>query len=129
MIENDRDEDACRQMDAFANEDHTHHLTSQEYFYFKSYWWLRSNKTGSDSVPVHRRSDLNKHCPPCRNSKRSSQKSTMGTEFFFFSTVELARFLVDFFPMKVTMEMNQVLTEQGVLLYNYWEQFFKALFS
>ena len=35
MIENDRDEDACRQMDALADEDHTHHLTSQEYFYYK----------------------------------------------------------------------------------------------
>ena len=31
--------------------------------------------------------------------------------------------------MKVTMEMNQVLIEQGDLLYKYLEQFFKALFS
>ena len=31
MIENGRDEDACRQMDALADEDHTHHLTPQEY--------------------------------------------------------------------------------------------------
>ena len=29
-------------------------------------------------------------------------------------------------PMKVTMEMNQVLIEQGDLLYKYWEKFFKA---
>ena len=29
-------------------------------------------------------------------------------------------------PMKVTMEMNQVLTEQGDLLYKYLEQFFRA---
>ena len=27
MIENGRDEDVCRQMDALADEDHTHHLT------------------------------------------------------------------------------------------------------
>ena len=31
--------------------------------------------------------------------------------------------------MKVTMEMNQVLIEQGDLLYKYLEQFFKASFS
>ena len=31
MVENDRDEDACRQIDDLANEDHTHHLTPQEY--------------------------------------------------------------------------------------------------
>ena len=29
-------------------------------------------------------------------------------------------------PMKVTMEMNQVLTEQGDLLYKYLKQFFRA---
>ena len=32
-------------------------------------------------------------------------------------------------PMKVTMEMNQVLIEQGDLLYKYLEQVFKAWFS
>ena len=30
--------------------------------------------------------------------------------------------------MKVTMEMNQVLIEQGDLLYKYLEQFFRARF-
>ena len=29
MIENGRDEDVCRQWDALADEDHTHHLTPQ----------------------------------------------------------------------------------------------------
>ena len=58
MIENDRDEDACRQLDALADGEHTHHLTPQEYYYYKSNWWLRSNKTGSDTVPVQRRSDF-----------------------------------------------------------------------
>ena len=58
MIENDRDEDACRQMNALADEDHTHHSTPQEYFYYRSNWWLRSNKTGSDTVPVEHRPDF-----------------------------------------------------------------------
>ena len=60
--------------------------------------------------------------------RRSSTKSTMGTKFFFM--VELARFMVDpVIPMKVTMEMNQVLTEQGDLLYKYLELFFREWFS
>ena len=50
MIENDRDEDVCRQMDALADENHAHHMTPQEYYYYKSNLWLRSNKTGSDIV-------------------------------------------------------------------------------
>ena len=58
MIENDRDKDACRQMDALADEDHTHHLTPQEYYHYKSDWWLRSIKTGSDTVSVEHRPDF-----------------------------------------------------------------------
>ena len=45
-------------MDALADEDHTHHLTPQEYYHYKRNWWLRSNKTGSDTVPVQRRHDF-----------------------------------------------------------------------
>ena len=58
MIENGRDEDVCRQWDAPADEDHTHHLTPQEYYHYKSNWWLASNKTGSNTVPVEHRSDF-----------------------------------------------------------------------
>ena len=58
IIENGRDEDVCRQLDALADEDHTHHLTPQEYYHHKSNWWLRSNKTGSNTVPVERRPDF-----------------------------------------------------------------------
>ena len=35
MIENGRDEDVCRQWDVLADEDHTHHLTPQEYYHYK----------------------------------------------------------------------------------------------
>ena len=36
MIEIGRTEDLCRQMDDLADEDHTHHLTPQEYYNYKS---------------------------------------------------------------------------------------------
>ena len=58
MIENGRGEDACRQMDALADEDHTHHLTPEEYYHYKSNRWLRLNKTASNAVPVERRPDF-----------------------------------------------------------------------
>ena len=35
MIENHRDAEVCRRWDALAAEDHTHHLTVQEYFHDK----------------------------------------------------------------------------------------------
>ena len=76
MIENGRDEDVCR-------------------------WWLTSKKTGSNTVPVERRPDFTQALSTLQQRRRSftdvhelSQKSTMGTEFFFFM-VELARFMVD----------------------------------
>ena len=43
MIEHNRDEEVCRRWDALADEDHTHHLTAQEYLHHKSKWWLHSN--------------------------------------------------------------------------------------
>ena len=58
MIENGRDEGVCRQWDVLADEDHTHHLTPQEYYHYKSNWWLTSNKTGSNTVPVEHRLDF-----------------------------------------------------------------------
>ena len=67
MIENGRDEDVCRQWDALADEEHTHHLTPQEYHHHKSNWWLTSNKTGSNAVPVSTDLTSNKHGLPCSN--------------------------------------------------------------
>ena len=88
MIENDRDEDACRQMDDLANEDHTHQLNPQEYYYYKSNWWLRSNKTGSDTVPVQRRPD-SKQAPSTlqqwAQSSSSSWWSWQGSRFTPYS--------------------------------------------
>ena len=102
MIENGRDEDVCGQWDALADEEHTHHLTPQEYYYYKSNWWLHSNKTGSNTVLVEHRPDLKQALFTLQQLKQkegpfqtstNSQKSPMGTEFLFM--VELARFMVD----------------------------------
>ena len=50
MIENHRDEELCRRWDALADEDHTHHLTTQEYSLY--------NKQGSNTMPVTHRPDF-----------------------------------------------------------------------
>ena len=119
MIENGRDEDVCRQWDVLADEDNTHHLTPQEYYHYKSNWWLTSNKTGSNTVPVEHRPDFKQALSTFgaieTKRRRSPQKPTMGTEFFFFFFMVrygkvLGGLLV---PMKVTMEMNQVLVRTG----------------
>ena len=111
MIENGRDEDVCRQMDALADEDHTHNLTPQEYYYYKSNWWLRSNNTGSDT---------------CASAKKL-HKINDGHRVLLLLHGGVGKVLGGLLiSMKVTMEMNQVLIEQGDLLYKYLEQFFKA---
>ena len=122
MIENGRDEDVCRQWDALSDEDHTHLLTPQEYYHYKSNWWLRSNKTGSNTVPVERNPDFETsivYLAANETERRSSKKSTMGTKFLHGGVgKDLGGLLV---PVKVIMEMNQVLIEQGDLLYEYLE--------
>ena len=75
MIENGRNEDLCRQMDGLADEDHTHHLTPQEYYCYKSNWWLRSNKTGSDNVPVQRRSDFTQALSTLQQLKEKEEEA------------------------------------------------------
>ena len=127
MIENDRDEVFCRPMDVLADEYHTHHLTPEEYYYYQSNWWLRSNKTILCECSVDLTS--NKHRPPCCNCKRrrSSTKSTMGTEFFFLM-VELARFMEDSFfslcktPWRWTKFFENRVTCKTCI----WKQFFRA---
>ena len=57
-IEIGRTEDLCRQMDDLADEDHTHHLTPQEIDNYQSNWWIRSNKIGSETMPIRHRSDF-----------------------------------------------------------------------
>ena len=58
MIENLRDEELCRTWDALADEDHTHHLTPQEYLHYKRKWWLHSSKQGSNTMPLRHRPDF-----------------------------------------------------------------------
>ena len=99
MIEIDRTEDVCRQMDALADEDHTHHLTTQEYFHYKSNWWLRSNKTGSDTMPIRHRSDFKQAfftLQQLKEKEEEAQRNQRWTQLFFV-LVELARIMVEFF--------------------------------
>ena len=58
MIEHDRDEEVCRRWDVLADDDHTYHLSEQEYFYYKNKWWLHSNRSGSNTLRLRNRSDF-----------------------------------------------------------------------
>ena len=75
MIENGRNEDVSRRMDALADEDHTHHLTPQEYYHYKCNGWLRSNKTGSNSVPVERRPDFPQALSTLQQLKQKEERA------------------------------------------------------
>ena len=110
-IEHHRDEEVCRRWDALADEDHTHHLTKQEYFYYKSKWWLHSNKQGSNTVPLRHRSDFKQPLSTLqrlqtRSRRRTTsaylllQTPTMGGTQFIFYMVELPRFMVDFLSFR-----------------------------
>ena len=74
MIENHRDEELCRRWDALADEDHTHHLTTQEYSLYKSKWWLHSNKQGSNTVPLTQRPDFKQALSTLHRLQREAEE-------------------------------------------------------
>ena len=69
MIDNGRTEEICRQMDDLADEDHIHHSTPEEIEDYRSNWWIRSNKIGSDTMPIQHRSDFKQALSTLRQLK------------------------------------------------------------
>ena len=111
MIEHHRDEELCRRWDALADEDHTHHLTEQEYFHYKNKWWLHSNKKKHNTMPIEKSFSFQASVVyfatiTIRSRRRTTraylllQAQTMGGTKFIFYMVELARFLVVFLQFR-----------------------------
>ena len=131
MIENNRDEELCRKWDALADEDHTHHLISQEYSLYKSNWWLHPNKQGSNTVRTTHRSDFKKALSTLQQLKQKEEGASQAPTYFTLTEINNGQKVLLhggigkvqgglLVPMKVTMEMNQVLTERCDLLYSIW---------
>ena len=103
MIENHRDEDLCRRWDALADEDHTHHLTAQEYLHYGGFI---QKKQGSNTLPLRHRSDFKQTLSILQRLREEAGEepqvpylflqtpTTGGTQFIFYM-VELARLMVD----------------------------------
>ena len=70
MIDNGRTKEICGQMDDLVDEDHTHHLTPEEIDDYRSNWWIRSNKIGSDTMPIRHRSDFKQALSTLRQLKK-----------------------------------------------------------
>ena len=74
MIEMGRTEQVSREMDKFANEDHTHHATEEEINVHHSNWWIRSNFVGSDTMPVRHRADFKEVLSTLRRLKNQKDQ-------------------------------------------------------
>ena len=48
----------CRRCDVLADEDHSNHMSEEEYLFYKNKWWLHLNKLGSDTLPLRKGSDF-----------------------------------------------------------------------
>ena len=93
-IENNRDEEVCRRWDVLASE--------KVYFYYNNKWWLHLNKSGSDTLPLRKRSDFKQ---ALSTSERLHQEAgeeqfaptpywkNVGIEFVLY-IVEMTRLLV-----------------------------------
>ena len=63
MIQHNRDEEVCRAWDVLAEQDHTYHMSEEEYFHYRPNWWISLNKSGNDTQPVRKRSDIKPFTP------------------------------------------------------------------
>ena len=69
MIDIGRNEEVCRQMDDFADEDHTHRITEEGIRVYRNNWWIRSNIVSSDTMPVRHRADFKQDLTTLRQLK------------------------------------------------------------
>ena len=129
MIEHHRDEEVCRRWDVLADEDHTHHLTEQEYFYYKNKWWLHSNKQGSNTIPLRNRSDLKQALSTLHKKQEKNHTCLLtltSTNNGSWHRVHLLHGGIGKIPgglltsQKVTEEASQVLSERGDRLLKYF---------
>ena len=129
MIEIGRTEDLCRQMDDLADEDHTHHLTPQEVDNYKSNWWIRSNKIGSDTMPIRHRSDFKQALSTLRQLKEKEEKAQRNQRWTQSCSSSWWRWQGSWwtpYSYEVTMETYPVLIDQGNLINKQLGHFFKA---
>ena len=142
MIEHHRDEEVCRRWDALADEDHTHHLTEQEYFYYKIKWWLHSNKQGSNTMPLRHLSDFKQALSTCNDYNKKQEKNhtclltLTSTNNGHWHRVHLLHGGIGKVPgglltiQKVKKEVSQVLSERGdPLLVVFWRNSSKMPFT
>ena len=73
MYDEKRDEEMLREMDILADEDHTHHLASEESKAYSNIWWLRSNTIGSETKPVRHRLDFKQAVSASRQLKSQEE--------------------------------------------------------
>ena len=118
MIEHNRDEKVCRRWDVLADEDHTYHLSEQEYFYYKNKWWLNLNKSGSDTLPLRKRFDFKQALSTLQRSHQEAgeepfvptyshkHKQWQSASKFVLYMVEMARFLVIFLKIRKSRKMQ-----------------------
>ena len=101
MIKNSRDEDVCRAWDVLADEDHTCHMSEEEYFYYENNWWI-SLKSGKTTQPLRKRSDFKQALSTLKRLHQEAgggqlEVQTMETSIeLFLYLVAMTRILVVF---------------------------------
>ena len=120
MFVNGRTEEICRQMDDLTDEDHTHHFTPEEIHGYRNNWWIRSNKIGSDTMPIRHRSESKQALSTLRQKKKEEEEEAQRNHDGHKAILRLGGAGKDhgglLIPTKVTMETNPVLIDQGNLI-------------
>ena len=46
MMQHNRDDEVCRAWDVLAEQDHTYHMSEEDFHYIQN-WWISLNKSGN----------------------------------------------------------------------------------
>ena len=95
LLKINRDEELCRKWGALADEDHTHHLTPQEYSLYKSNWWLHSSKQGSNTMPLRHRPDFKQALSTLQRLQHEAGEEPQVPSYSYKPQQWKARFMVD----------------------------------
>ena len=86
MFDVGRTEEMCREMDKLADEDHTHHITAEEFRVYRNNWWIRSNTVCSDTMPVRHRPDFKQALSTLRQLKHQEDTAHQRRWQSYFSS-------------------------------------------
>ena len=102
-------EEVCIQMDKDAQKDFTYRMTEDEYFRYKTNWWISLNKSGKIG-PIRDRSDFNEALTKLHRLHQESGGETRADSFLAISAMASIVFFIQYISVAVERFLVKLMT-------------------